>query len=92
MEKLREELDELSAAQTPEEREHEGGDLLFSAVNVLRLMGVDGETALITSIEKFIDRFSHVESAVLASGRTMQEVSPEEMNRIYDEYKASGRV
>lgn len=92
MDKLREELDELSAAQTPEEREHEGGDLLFSAVNVLRLMGVDGETALITSIEKFIDRFRHVESAVLASGRTMQEVSPEEMNRIYDEYKASGRV
>ncbi len=87
--KLSEELSELLEAASPEEREKEGGDLLFAAVNVLRRLDVDGETALITSVEKFIDRFSHVESAVLASGRSLSDVSLEEMDRIYDEYKAS---
>lgn len=62
---LMEELEACGAGRVAQE----GGDLLFAAVNVLRLAGVDPELALTDATEKFIRRFEAVENAVLAEGK-----------------------
>jgi uncharacterized protein YabN with tetrapyrrole methylase and pyrophosphatase domain len=46
IEKIYEETTEFVDAKTPEEREKEAGDMLFSVVNVLRKFGIDPEVAL----------------------------------------------
>jgi ATP diphosphatase len=63
VEKLAEELGELKAAKTDEERLMEAGDVLFAAVNIVRRYGVDPEEALRTSNAKFERRFRRMEMA-----------------------------
>ncbi|MBI2936215.1 MAG: nucleoside triphosphate pyrophosphohydrolase [Chloroflexi bacterium] len=58
-----EELQELEAAGSQEEKEHELGDVLFSLVNVARWLGIDAETALRQSNRRFYRRFSYMEQA-----------------------------
>ena len=53
--KIFEELSEFLNADA-ETKSMEGGDLLFAVVNLLRLSGVDSETALLMSTEKFVSR------------------------------------
>ncbi len=59
--KLEEEIVELREAKSPAEREDEAGDLLFAAVNICRLAGVDAETALKSTNRKFERRFRAME-------------------------------
>src|SRR5207302_8660911 len=63
--KLDEEIEELKAASHapagPHEIEMEVGDILFTVVNLARLMGVDPETALKSSSRKFRRRFRYIE-------------------------------
>lgn len=61
MEKLQEELAELAAAPTDEERVMEAGDVLFVVVNIIRRYGVDPEQALRASNAKFERRFREME-------------------------------
>jgi len=60
--KLEEEIAELRAAKNDAERWEEAGDLLFAAVNVCRLSGVDAETALKAANGKFERRFRSMET------------------------------
>ncbi len=62
IEKLDEEINELRAAETGEHKAEEAGDLLFAAVNVCRLSGVDAETALKAANRKFERRFRAMEA------------------------------
>ncbi|MCH7630149.1 MAG: MazG family protein, partial [Proteobacteria bacterium] len=64
--KLAEEVAELAAAGTDEERLDEAGDLLFSAVNVVRSYGIAPEEALRFANLKFERRFRGMEA--LADG------------------------
>jgi ATP diphosphatase len=59
--KIDEELAELEAARSDEERESEIGDLLFSVVNLARHLGIDPEAALRGTIDRFETRFRRVE-------------------------------
>jgi ATP diphosphatase len=59
--KIDEELAEIEAAATDEERAAEVGDLLFSVVNYARHLDVDPETALREAVERFDRRFRKVE-------------------------------
>jgi MazG family protein len=68
--------------------EEEFGDLLFSLVNYSRFIGVDAEMALERTNRKFMDRFAAMERLATADGRSLTEMSLEEMDAIWDRIKA----
>jgi len=87
MDKLKEELEELTEAQAEADKAHieeELGDLLFAAVNVARFSDIDPETALHRSCEKFIRRFEYVEKEAEKNGRELDNMSLEEMDALYN--------
>jgi ATP diphosphatase len=59
--KIHEELAEVAAAETDEERLEEAGDLLFAAANYARKLGIDPEEALRRANRKFEQRFRKIE-------------------------------
>ena len=92
VDKVREETEELIAAYSAAEPDkarvaEELGDLLFSVVNVARFLKVDPEEALRMTTNKFIRRFSHVEQQALACGRSVEDMSLAEMDKLWDEAK-----
>lgn len=89
MDKLAEELTEVSDAVGGEGNiEEELGDLLFSAVNVARFAGVDPEAALHKACEKFTARFEYVESEAKKQGKLLDNMTLEEMDKLYNEGKS----
>lgn len=90
LEKVEEELAEFRAAMETKEPgriQQEAGDLLFTLVNLCRFVQVDAETALRSSLRKFVDRFSHIERELAARGKTPKGSSPAEMDRIWEDAK-----
>ena len=87
LDKVREELDELRQAATPEEREAEFGDLVFSMVNVARKMGMNPEDALRQASGRFEARFRLMETAVRVAGKTLAEMPIEELDRFWEAAK-----
>ena len=88
--KVEEELAELRQAVAGENRlrqEQEGGDVLFAIVNLLRKLGIEPETALHGTNERFARRFTYVEDCVQKSGRTWQDFSLEELDSFWNEAK-----
>ncbi len=95
IDKLDEEGHELKAAIAADAGHdavyEEVGDLLFAAVNVARLAGVDPESALKAANRKFRRRFGEVEKRLRADGRKPADSSLEEMDRLWDEAKRAER-
>jgi len=71
-----------------EQVEGETGDFLFAAVNYARLLGIDPEVALNRSNQKFIRRFSEVETLASRKGKALKTMSLEEMDQLWDAVKA----
>lgn len=67
--------------------EMEFGDLLFALVNVARKMGIDAESALRASNAKFRRRFARIEQGAWAQGRTVEDLSLEEMESFWQKAK-----
>ena len=65
----------------------EFGDVLFSLVNLARFVKVNPEDALRVSINRFVERFQFIEQQASSSGRTVNDLSIEEMNRLWEEAK-----
>lgn len=89
--KVAEELDEVKeevATGNANALEQEFGDLLFSIINAARLYGVDPETALERTNKKFINRFSYLEKETLAKGRSLHDMSLDEMNSFWEQAKS----
>ncbi len=84
--KLAEETAELeaeAASSDPARKPHveaELGDLLFTAVNLGRHLGVDAEMALRGCNRRFRDRFREME---LAATRPLEELAPEELEALW---------
>ncbi|MCS6816702.1 MAG: nucleoside triphosphate pyrophosphohydrolase [Blastocatellia bacterium] len=92
LEKLDEEVAEFKHAMEtmPENRERlkeEIGDLLFMVANLARLLGLDAETALKAANRKFKERFRYIESELRRQGRSPEESTLEEMERLWQEAK-----
>ena len=96
--KVEEEIRELRSALRPPEPEEvspaqqeeiasEFGDVLFSLVNLARFVKVNPEDALRRAINRFADRFHYIEAQATASGRTINDLSADDMNRLWDEAK-----
>jgi len=88
--KIREEADEIEAAldrNDAEELAEETGDLLFALVNLARHVGADPEHALRATNAKFERRFSYIERALAAQGRSLENASLDEMDALWNEAK-----
>ena len=89
LDKLDEETAELrQAVRDGTNVEEELGDVLFAAVKVGRFCGVDPETAVNGTCEKFIRRFRAMEEAAAAAGRSLSDMTLEEMDKLWNEAKA----
>ena len=88
--KIREETDEIEAAldrNDVDEMAEETGDLLFALVNLARHIGADPEVALRGTNAKFERRFAHIERALAAQGRSLEDASLDEMDELWNEAK-----
>lgn len=88
--KVTEELEEVKAAcagTNEAAKQEEIGDLLFAAVNVARLAGVDSEKALYDACEKFLLRFSKMEKNAADEGTALSELSLSELDSLWEKAK-----
>jgi XTP/dITP diphosphohydrolase len=69
------------------EAEGEFGDLLFSLVNYSRFVDINPETALERTNKKFIRRFQYLEEASKADGKSLAEMTLDEMDEYWNEAK-----
>ena len=72
--------------------EHEIGDLLFAAVNVARWARVDPEEALRSMLRRFATRFQAIEAEAARSGRSLGEMTLDEMDAAWERAKLAERV
>lgn len=94
-EKVEEELHEFKAEfdienQSPvstEKAEQEFGDLLFSLINYARHIGINPENALERTNKKFIQRFTYLEKSADREGKSLKEMTLEEMDVYWEEAK-----
>ena len=92
-EKVREEMAELQAEMERGDKaaaEKEFGDFIFSIVNAGRLYGMNPDTALEHTNNKFRRRFNYVEEGAKASGRSLRDMTLAEMDALWNEAKAQG--
>jgi MazG family protein len=88
--KVLEEINELKAEienRDTEAIESELGDVLFSIINASRLYGIDPEAALEKTNRKFIKRFNYLEKETLTKGKSLHDMSLDEMNVIWEQAK-----
>ena len=91
--KVHEEFTELKAEidqMDTDKMEGEFGDLFFSLINAARLYKINPDNALERTNQKFIRRFNYLEEHTIKEGRSLKEMSLEEMDKIWDEAKAKG--
>jgi MazG family protein len=67
----------------------EFGDLLFVMANIARHLGIDPDASLRDANAKFTRRFKSIEAALAAEGRKPEYSTLEEMDRLWDEAKAT---
>jgi uncharacterized protein YabN with tetrapyrrole methylase and pyrophosphatase domain len=87
--KVHEELAEVNAARTDQEKVNELGDLLFAVVNLVRWYKVDAESALRNTNRKFATRFQKIEIEAKKNHRKLVDMTLEEMDEIWEETKKS---
>jgi ATP diphosphatase len=91
MAKVREELDEVGSVMegrgAREELAAEIGDLLFSCINLARHAGIEPESALRATNDRFQRRFQFMEERLSATGRSISDASPEELEVLWEEAK-----
>ena len=88
--KVGEELDELKAELTREDKENstkELGDFLFSVINAARLYKLNPDNALEHTNQKFISRFTYVEQQAKKLGKELKNMTLDEMDNLWNEAK-----
>ncbi len=88
--KVYEELEELKAELAKGDKENstrELGDFLFSVINAARLYKLNPDNALEMTNQKFIRRFNYVEDHSVKHGKSLKDMTLEEMDKLWDEAK-----
>ena len=88
--KVREEIAEFEAEVANMDRDkatREFGDLMFSLINAARLYHINPDTALEYTNQKFIKRFTYVETKAREQGRDIKDLTLEEMDALWEEAK-----
>lgn len=88
--KVYEELEELKAELAKGDKENstrELGDFLFSVINAARLYKLNPDNALEMTNQKFIRRFNYVEYHSMKKGKSLKDMTLEEMDKLWDEAK-----
>jgi uncharacterized protein YabN with tetrapyrrole methylase and pyrophosphatase domain len=92
LDKVQEELDELAAATTDEEKREEVGDLLLVVTNLARHHGVEAEGALRAAADKFRDRFRRIERMARERNVQLRDMTFAELDELWDAAKAEVRA
>ncbi|UCE97552.1 MAG: nucleoside triphosphate pyrophosphohydrolase [Dehalococcoidia bacterium] len=87
IDKLAEEISELSEARTKMRREEEFGDLLFTIANIARRWGIDLESALRRANKRFYGRFTRMEEMCQQRGLDLADLTFDEQNKLWEEVK-----
>ncbi|APC42390.1 bifunctional methyltransferase/pyrophosphohydrolase YabN [Clostridium estertheticum] len=90
MEKVIEELGEVRDVYKGENRAkilEEVGDLVFSTVNIARLLDIDPEVAVNYTIDKFINRFGYIEENARDKGLELNQMSLADMDKLWNKSK-----
>lgn len=85
-----EELEELKAELAKGDKENstrELGDFLFSVINAARLYKLNPDNALEMTNQKFIRRFNYVEDHSMKQGKSLKDMTLEEMDKLWNEAK-----
>lgn len=88
--KVQEEFEELKTEigrMDADKMESEFGDLFFSLINAARLYKINPDNALERTNQKFIRRFNYLEEQTIRQGRSLKDMTLEEMDRIWNEAK-----
>jgi XTP/dITP diphosphohydrolase len=91
--KVAEEFGELKAEiakMDQDKMEGEFGDLFFSLINAARLYKINPDNALERTNQKFIRRFNYLESRVNEQGKSIKDLTLEELDRYWNEAKSKG--
>jgi XTP/dITP diphosphohydrolase len=67
--------------------EAEFGDLLFALINYARFIDVNPDDALERTNQRFIKRFSYLEQQTIQKGKSLHDMTLDEMNVYWDEAK-----
>ena len=89
-EKVREELGELETELENGDKDRsttELGDFIFSVINAARLYHLNPDNALERANKKFISRFTFIENKAKEEGRSIKDLTLEEMDNYWDEAK-----
>ena len=89
-EKLEEEIEELKTAHDGRDVrriEQEFGDILFTLVNLGRLMNIDPTLALNGTNQKFINRFQELERRLQDQGRKPEDLDLDALDSIWNQIK-----
>lgn len=87
LDKIREEIDELKAAESAAHRHEEFGDLMFVMANLARHLNIDPEQALRDANQKFTRRFNGIEDKLQQDGRTPPQSDLAEMDALWNAVK-----
>ncbi len=93
LDKIAEEIGELGAELPTADKAKiadELGDVLFAVANLARHLEIDPEMALRGTNAKFERRFKYIERMLLATGRSPEESTLEEMDALWNEAKTTG--
>ena len=91
--KVKEEIGEFQeevANMDREKAEAEFGDVMFSLINAARLYKINPDNALELTNQKFIRRFNYLEEHTIKEGKSLKDMSLEEMDAIWNEAKKKG--
>ncbi|MBI3884013.1 MAG: nucleoside triphosphate pyrophosphohydrolase [Sphingobacteriales bacterium] len=87
VEEEQQELKEAIASGNQQHIEEEMGDVFFSLINYARFLQIDAENALERTNKKFINRFNKMEAEAAVIGKSLTEMTLEEMDSLWNKIK-----